>query len=146
MAVVWADVVLCGGGPSYLRDFTGPSDSDRMGPAIASRHNAPSRGKNQRGLDRRRPTKGREKKRLDKNYVEQKDERSMYHRDWNPLGLPKNEWMALSSEERVAAYKKHFGQDKEEPKDHQTYVQYGPRGGRYTEETTRDGRRYRRYF
>ena len=49
--------------------------------------------------------KGREKKRLDKNYVEQKDERSMYHRDWNPLGLPKNEWMALSSEERVAAYK-----------------------------------------
>ena len=31
--------------------------------------------------------KGREKKRLDKNYVEQKDERSMYHRDWNPLGL-----------------------------------------------------------
>ena len=90
--------------------------------------------------------KGREKKRLDKNYVEQKDERSMYHRDWNPLGLPKNEWMALSSEERVAAYKKHFGQDKEEPKDHQTYDQYGPRGGRYTEEATRDGRRYRRYF
>ena len=78
--------------------------------------------------------------------MEQKIQKSMYDRDWNPLGLPKNEWMALSSEERVAAYKKHFGQDKEEPKDHQTYVQYGPRGGRYTEETTRDGRRYRRYF
>tara|TARA_B100000683_G_C12138742_1_gene410825 strand:- start:15 stop:521 length:507 start_codon:yes stop_codon:yes gene_type:complete len=93
--------------------------------------------------------KGREKKRLDKNYVEQKVERSMYDRDWNPLGLPKNEWMALSSDERVAAYKKHFGQDQdeqEEQESHQSYVHYGPRGGRYTEETTRDGRRYRRYF
>ena len=73
----------------------------------------------------------------------------MYDRDWNPLGLPKNEWMALSSEERGAAYKKHFGQDQEEQEEqesHQPYVQYGPRGGRYTEEITRDGRRYRRYF
>ena len=115
MAVVWADVVLCGGGPSYLRDFTGPSDSDRMGPAIASRHNAPSPAQINEDLIEEDLRKGREKKRIDKNYVEQKDERSMYHRDWNPLGLPKNEWMALSSEERVAAYKKHFGQDKEEP-------------------------------
>ena len=88
--------------------------------------------------------KGREKKRLDKNFVEQKVERSMYDRDWNPLGLPKNEWMALSSVERVTAYKKHFGQDQEEQKEqesHQPYVRYGPRGGRYTEETTSDGRR-----
>ena len=36
----------------------------------------------------------------------------MYDRDWNPLGLSKNEWMALSSEERVAAYKKHLAKTK----------------------------------
>lgn len=28
----------------------------------------------------------------------------------------------------------------------QPQVKVGPRGGRYTEEVTRDGRRYRRYF
>ena len=41
---------------------------------------------------------------------------------------------------------KHFGQDQEEPESHQPYVRYGPRGGRYTEETTSDGRTYRRNF
>ena len=51
-----------------------------------------------------------------------------------------------ASEERVAACKKHFGQDQEEPESHQPYVRYGPRGGRYTEETTSDGRTYRRNF
>ena len=89
--------------------------------------------------------KGREKKAAESgrsDYVH----RSVGDRDWNPLGMPKDQWWALSAEERAAAYKKYFGQNREEPTRQQPHVRYGPRGGRYTEETTSDGRRYRRYF
>ena len=88
--------------------------------------------------------KGREKKAAESgrsDYVH----RSVGDRDWNPLGMPKDQWWALSAEERAAAYKKYFGQNREEPTRQQPHVRYGPRGGRYTEETTSDGRRYRRY-
>ena len=89
--------------------------------------------------------KGREKKAAESgrsDYVH----RSVGDRDWNPLGMPKDQWWDLSAEERAAAYKKYFGQNREEPTRQQPHVRYGPRGGRYTEETTSDGRRYRRYF
>ena len=89
--------------------------------------------------------KGREKKAAESGRSDYAH-RSVGDRDWNPLGIPKDQWWALSAEERAAAYKKYFGQNKEEPTRQQPHVRYGPRGGRFTEETTSDGRRYRRYF
>ena len=79
----------------------------------------------------------REKRKSDIEIREKFDDSS-----WNPLGLAKEEWMALPVKERIAAYKKFHGQ----PKEPYGTVKYGPRGGRYTEETTKDGRPYRRYF
>mgnify|MGYP001193331227 CR=1 FL=1 len=85
--------------------------------------------------------KNKEKKRSDEQYFEDKIQKGKWDIDWNPLGLPRDEWMALTTEERANAYKKHF-----RIKDAPEGTKYGPRGGRYTEETTSDGRTYRRYF
>jgi hypothetical protein len=81
--------------------------------------------------------KGREKKKLDEEI------RANFNDcDWNPLGLTEEEWMALSSDERIAAYKAYHGL----PSEPCGTVHIGPRGGRYTYESTRGGRIYRRYF
>ena len=51
--------------------------------------------------------KGREKKAAESgrsDYVH----RSVGDRDWNPLGMPKDQWWTLSAEARAAAYKKYF--------------------------------------
>ena len=62
----------------------------------------------------------REKRKSDIEIREKFDDSS-----WNPLGLAKEEWMALPVKERIAAYKKFHGQ----PKEPYGTVKYGPRGG-----------------
>jgi len=48
--------------------------------------------------------------------------------------------LAEEAQRKMAAYRRGERQEQEPP------IKKGPRGGRYTEDKTKDGRPYRRYF